>query len=234
MALGIIFSSSFSWIIRFFSTRTLPPSLETCCYVFTPNIFSWPLFLSYFSTQYYAPLCSKNPRKDCFPCCRKPSLSLLPEGHSPQMFISSTPWKCLLTKTPITSMLLNLWVNSLPASHSTHQLHLTQWITPSPLMNGVLLASRIPYFLLWSSVKAVSLSDKSPTFKLWNFKDANVCSIKIRRDWCCILPSVSSCYQSFSSTISHLRSLPQSVTLLACSLHASPWIPAVMLSFCIL
>ena len=165
---------------------------------------------------------------------RKPSLSHLPEGQSPQMFISSTPWKCLLTKTPISSVLLNLWVKSLPASHSTHQLHLTQWIMPSPLMNGVLLASRIPYFLLWSNVKAVSLSDKSPTFKLWNLKDANVCSIKIRRDWCCILPSVSSCWWSFSSAISHLRSLSQVVTLLACSLHASPWIPAVMLSYCIL
>ena len=157
---------------------------------------------------------------------RKPSHSLLPEGHSPQMFISSTPWKCLLTKTPITSVLLNLRVNSLPASHSTHQLHLTQWITPSPLMDGLLLVSRIPYFLLWSNVKAVCLYSKSPTFKLWTFKDANVCSIKIRHGRCCNLSSVSSCWRPFSSTISHLHSCPQSVTLLAGSLGARPWIPA--------
>ena len=34
---------------------------------------------------------------------------------------------------------------------------------------------------------------------------------------------------SFSSTISHLLSFLQSVTLLACSLDASPWRPAVVL-----
>ena len=44
------------------------------------------------------------------------------------------------------------------------------------------------------------------------------------------LPSISYCWQSFSSTISHL-SLLQSVALLACTLHASPWMPAVVLYY---
>ena len=44
--------------------------------------------------------------------------------------------------------------------------------------------------------------------------------------------SVSYCWQSFSSTISHLLSFLQSVALLACSLGASPWMPVVVLCYC--
>ena len=66
------------------------------------------------------------------------------------------------------------------------------------------------------------------------FKDANVCSINVRREWNCSLPSISYCWWSFSSTISHLLSLLQSVTLLACSLDASPYMPAVVLYYCVL
>ena len=44
----------------------------------------------------------------------------------------------------------------------------------------------------------------------------------VRREWNCSLHSVSYCWRSFSSTISHLLSLLQSVTLLSCSLDASP------------
>ena len=47
------------------------------------------------------------------------------------------------------------------------------------------------------------------------------------------LPSVSYCWRPFSSTISHLLSLlRQAGTLLACSLHASPCVPSVVLYYC--
>ena len=58
-------------------------------------------------------------------------------------------------------------------------------------------------------------------------------SIHIRREWNCSLPSISCCWQSFSSTIAPVLSLVQSITLLACSLDASPYTKcyAVLLYF---
>ena len=44
----------------------------------------------------------------------------------------------------------------------------------------------------------------------------------IRHEWNCSLPSVSNCWRSFSSTISHLLCLLQLVTLPACSLMSAP------------
>ena len=49
------------------------------------------------------------------------------------------------------------------------------------------------------------------TFKLWTFKDAHVqgartWAVSIRHEWNFSLPSNSSCWQSFSPTISHLLS----------------------------
>ena len=46
----------------------------------------------------------------------------------------------------------------------------------------------------------------------------------------CSLPSVSYCWRSFSSTISHLLSLLLAVTLLACLLSVSPCVPGAVLS----
>ena len=68
-------------------------------------------------------------------------------------------------------------------------------------------------------------------FMLWIFEDGNICSINVRLEWNCSLPSVSFCGQSFSSTVSLLFSILQSVTLLACSLAAIPCMPAVILCF---
>ena len=59
---------------------------------------------------------------------------------------------------------------------------------------------------------------------------ARTCAIDVRHEWHCSLPSVSYRWRPFSSAISHLLSLLQSVTLLACSLHASSCVPAVVLS----
>ena len=53
--------------------------------------------------------------------------------------------------------------------------------------------------------------------------------VSVRHKWNCNLPSVSCCGGSFNSTIYHLLSLLQSVTLLACSLDTSFCIPAVVL-----
>ena len=52
-----------------------------------------------------------------------------------------------------------------------------------------------------------------------------------RCEWNCSLPSISYCWQSFSSTISHLLSLLYSITLLPCWLDASPCVPAVVLYY---
>ena len=67
------------------------------------------------------------------------------------------------------------------------------------------------------------------TLRLRMFKDSNLCSINYRSEWNCNLPSISHCWRSFSSTISYFLSLLQAVTLLACSLHASPCVSAVLL-----
>ena len=53
------------------------------------------------------------------------------------------------------------------------------------------------------------------------------CAINVKHEWNYSLPS----WQSFSSTISHFLSLLQSVTLLACSLSASPCVPATVLYY---
>ena len=68
-------------------------------------------------------------------------------------------------------------------------------------------------------------------FTLWIFKDGNMCTINVRLEWNCSLPSISHCWQSFSSTVSHLFSLLQSGTLLACWLDAIPYMPALILCF---
>ena len=69
------------------------------------------------------------------------------------------------------------------------------------------------------------------TFKLKTFKDVNMCSINVRHEWHCCLPSASYCWPCFSSTISHLPFLLQSATLLACSLEARPCVPTVLLYY---
>ena len=80
---------------------------------------------------------------------------------------------------------------------------------------------------------------KSPTNgrSSWELSKMQTCicfqqqtrTINVRHEWNCSLPSVSYCRWPFSSTISHLLSLLQSVTLLACSLDTSPCMPAVVL-----
>ena len=57
------------------------------------------------------------------------------------------------------------------------------------------------------------------------------CVINVQDECNCSVPVVSYWWQSFNSTISHLLSLLQSVAHLACSLHASPWMPAAVLYF---
>ena len=70
------------------------------------------------------------------------------------------------------------------------------------------------------------------TFRLRPFKDMSVGSISVGCEWNCSLPSTTYCCQFFSSAISHLLSLLQSVTLLVCSLSANPCLPAVVLCYC--
>ena len=57
------------------------------------------------------------------------------------------------------------------------------------------------------------------------------CDVNIGCEWNCSLPSISYCWPSFSSTISHVLFLLQSLTLLTCSLNASPCMLAVVLHF---
>ena len=57
------------------------------------------------------------------------------------------------------------------------------------------------------------------------------CVINVQDEGNCSVPAVSYCWQPFNCTISHLLSLLQSVAHLACSLHASPCMPAAVLYF---
>ena len=66
--------------------------------------------------------------------------------------------------------------------------------------------------LLWAlqGFICLSLNIVTPLYtncKLWTFKDVNMCSISIRHQWNCSLPSISCCRRPFSSTISQLLSL---------------------------
>ena len=91
-------------------------------------------------------------------------------------------------------------------------------IEPMPLESPALagrIFTTVPRRSLWGWPKHLSFSvasgiDLSPTymtvhFKFQTFKDANVCSIKC--EWNRSLPSISCCWQPFSFTIAHLRSL---------------------------
>ena len=62
----------------------------------------------------------------------------------------------------------------------------------------------------------------------WIQQGTRTYAINVRHEWRCSLPSISCCWWPFSSTISHLLSLLQSVTHLICSLNASPCIPAIL------
>ena len=84
-----------------------------------------------------------------------------------------------------------------------------------------------------NTVTPLLQSFKSRTFKdvwvyIWFQQGTRSCTIIKGREWNHSLPSVSYCWRSFGSTISRFLSLFRSVTLLACSLDASPWMPAVL------
>ena len=84
------------------------------------------------------------------------------------------------------------------------------------------------------------LYSKPPTYKpsswecskrrtcVWFQQGTRPCASKVRSEWSCGSPSVSYYWRYFSSGIS----LRQSLTLLACSLDASPCVPAVALYYC--
>ena len=86
-------------------------------------------------------------------------------------------------------------------------------LTVSPLHTNLQVAQ-------FQRCKRVSGSSKEPA------------PVPSRHEWDCSFPSISFCWSSFRSTISHLVSLLQSVTLLACSLEASSWMLAVVLYYC--
>ena len=88
------------------------------------------------------------------------------------------------------------------------------------------------YYIYVSYILYSSKHSKSPyKTSSCKFKDANMCSIDIRCEWKRSLPSVSLCWWSFNSTISHLFSLLLSLTLLSCSLNARLSMPAIVLYF---
>ena len=105
----------------------------------------------------------------------------------------------------------------------------------------VFCAPRSNFYLLWDGITHIEdawsrrfLYSKSLTYKpsscecskVWTciqfHQGTRTCAINIRCEWHCNLSSVSYCWRSFSSTVSHLLSLLQSVTLLACSLAVTP------------
>ena len=67
------------------------------------------------------------------------------------------------------------------------------------------------------------------TFKLQTFKDVNVHSINVRREWNCSLSSISYRWWSFSFTISHLLSPLQSGKNFS---YLFTWCQALYASYC--
>ena len=86
---------------------------------------------------------------------------------------------------------------------------------------------------LWRDIKSYYPDITGSSFQEgrqnWIQQGTRNCAICIRREWNCSLHFVSYCWQSFSSTVSHLLSFLQEVTLLTCSLDASTCIPGVVL-----
>ena len=66
----------------------------------------------------------------------------------------------------------------------------------------------------------------------WIQQGTRTQAIDVRPEWNCSLPSISCCWWSFSSTISHCLCLLQSVTLFACSLDASPFMLLYFSRYC--
>ena len=90
-------------------------------------------------------------------------------------------------------------------------------------------------FALLNACLTDRISPLHMNLKVANFSKMRMCictSSRVRQEGNCSSPSTSHCWQSSNSVISHLLSPPQSVTLPACSLDASPWMPAVVLSYC--
>lgn len=130
--------------LSFPSTRSFPsPWKYAAIYPYQKSFLL--TFISFLLSHCYVPLCNKTLKKNCLSCCQKSLSSCSPWEPFPLgvCLYHSIEWKL-----PITSIFLNLRVCSQLPSHLTHQLHWTQLITPSPLTAVILLAFRIPCFLL--------------------------------------------------------------------------------------
>ena len=112
-----------------------------------------------------------------------------------------------------------------------------QWWTGEPGVLQSMGSKRVAHDLVTEQQQShTNLLRTNP--QAVTFKDMNVClvpaseewtAINVRREWHCSVSSLSYCWWPFSSTISHLLSLLQSVTLPACSLGASSCVLADVL-----
>ena len=151
-------------------------------------------------------------------------------------------WTLLRKYTPFTSKLIYNYTHpyiSWPKFFSSVFWMLSEWSVISFLLFLFFCVSSYHLFTIIVFLPLPSLNvhySKSSTNKSSSCKLSKmqmcvcVCiSNYVRSKWNCSLPSVSYCWWSFSSAISHLFSLPQLVSLLACSLNISPCMPAIVM-----
>ena len=112
-------------------------------------------------------------------------------------------------------------------------------ILPSIIINGFIDILLVFYFYTyilnsWSYMVNTTLYSKPPTYKPSSCeisKEVNVFSVSVRHEWNCSLPSISCCWWSFSSTISHLQLLQSVTLLLFLPDHLIP-VPVCQLLYC--
>ena len=85
-------------------------------------------------------------------------------------------------------------------------------------------------FKSWNTVSPLYTSLQVLNLQKWECTFA--CPVTLKYEWNCNSPSASCCWRSFSSPTSLLLSHPHSVTVLACSLAASPCMPSVVRYYC--
>ena len=107
--------------------------------------------------------------------------------------------------------------------------------TMSPMPRKRKVLNPVPFFsCVWyfisTSKKSLEHFFQEGSYR-WMQQGTRTCDTNIRCEQNCCSPSIYN-FRYVSSIIPHFLSLLQSVTLLACSLNISPWMPAVILYYC--
>ena len=143
--------------------------------------------------------------------------SPLSKGLS-RVFSSTTIWKHQFFSAQ-TSLWFNSHISTWLKNHNFDYMDLWIWkMALVRLGSHQRVLSRVEQmYSTFSTYKHSNCELSETQMCIWFQQGTKTCVINIRQVWNCSLPSISYCWWSFSSPISHLL---QSVTLLACTLDA--------------